>query len=402
MNRRDFLLGATTSLGATVLHAAESKAPPATAPHSPLKLALSTYSYWHFRGPKMPVERVMEKVSALGVNGIDLLHRQMGIDELGRLDAASHIYCRNLKRHALRCGVDLVCLSILQDFVSPSPAERQKWIAFTEKCIEIAYALGIPCIRISSGRWKTIPDFEALMKARGVEPVLPGYTDDDGFNWCIECIQVCTELAAERGVVLALENHWGLSGTPEGQLRIINAVNSPWLGALMDTGNFMENPYDKLARIAPKTVFVQAKSYDGGGEFYTLDLDNARIAKILRDAGYTGYVSLEMEGKEDAETAVPKGLAAIRVTNQHSKLCRKCTAMLRILEDTFHTMPNVRGNQQAIARRKIGAPLVRNQERCRTSENDPFRVRLVIPRILRTRLPVRNDLLGPVFVARAV
>ncbi len=113
-------------------------------------------------------------------------------------------------------------------------------------------------------------------------------------------------------MVLALENHWGLSGTPEGQLRIIDAIDSPWLGALMDTGNFMEDPYDKLTKIAPKTVFVQAKTYDGGGEFYTLNLDYTRIARILRDAGYTGYVSLEMEGKEDAETAVPQGLAAIR------------------------------------------------------------------------------------------
>ncbi|MEP6673338.1 MAG: sugar phosphate isomerase/epimerase family protein [Chthoniobacter sp.] len=312
MNRRAFLLGATSGLSAVALRAAESKAPPVAAPRSQLKLALSTYSYWHFRGEKMPVEQIMEKASALGVNGIDLLHRQMAIDELGRLDAATHVYCRNLKRHALHCGVDLVCLSILQDFVSPNPAERHQWMAFTEKCIEIAYALGIPCIRISSGRWKTIPDFAALMKARGVEPVLPGYIEDDGFKWCIECIQRCTDLAEERGVVLALENHWGLSGTPEGQLRIIDAINSPWLGALMDTGNFMENPYDKLTKIAAKTVFVQAKTYDGGGEFYTLDLDYARIAKILRDAGYTGYVSLEMEGKEDAETAVPKGLAAIR------------------------------------------------------------------------------------------
>jgi sugar phosphate isomerase/epimerase len=258
------------------------------------------------------VEDTLEKAAALGVHGIDLLHRQMEIDELGRLDGATHVYCQKIKRHALRCGVDLACLSILQDFVSPDPAERQHWIAFTEKCIEIAYAMGIPCIRISSGRWKTIPDFEAFMKARGVEPALPGYTEDDGFKWCIDSIHVCAQLAAQRGVVLALENHWGLSGTPEGQLRIIEAVDSPWVGALMDTGNFLENPYDKLVKIAPKTVFVQAKTYDGGGEFYTIDLDYVRIAKILRDAGYTGYVSLEMEGKENPDTAVPKGLAAIR------------------------------------------------------------------------------------------
>ncbi len=308
MNRRDFLATTTLGLGALggpVARAAE------VAPNR-LKLALSTYSYWHFRGPKVSVETVIEKASALGVSGVDLLHRQMDIDELGRLDAATHAYCLRLKRHALRCGIDLACLSIHQDFVSPNPAERHKWTAHTEKCLEIAYALGVPCLRISSGRWKTIADFEALMKARGQEPVLPGYTDDDGFKWCIDAIRHCTELAAERGVVLALENHWGLSGTPAGQLRIIDAINSPWLGALMDTGNFLEDPYDKLTQIAAKTVFVQAKTYEGGGEFYTLDLDNRRIAAILKQAGYSGYVALEMEGKEDPETAMPKALAKLR------------------------------------------------------------------------------------------
>lgn len=316
MNRRTFL---TTALsGATaplLLGAANDPAnDPAKNParHNPLKLAISTYSYWHFRGPKTSVETVIDRAAELGASAVDILHRQMAIDELGRLDAAAHTYCQHLKQYAFQRGIALACLSIHQDFVSPNPAERHKWIAHTEKCIEIAYALGVPCLRISSGRWKTIPDFEAFMKARGEEPVLPGYTADDGFKWCIEAIQQCANLAAERGVVLALENHWGLSGTPEGQLRIINAVASPWLGALMDTGNFLENPYARLTQIAPKTVFVQAKTYEGGGEFYTLDLDYPRIATILRDAGYNGYVSLEMEGKEDAETAVPKSLAKLR------------------------------------------------------------------------------------------
>ncbi len=111
---------------------------------------------------------------------------------------------------------------------------------------------------------------------------------------------------------MALENHWGLSRTPEGQLRLINAVPSPWLGALMDTGNFMEDPYDKLKMIAPKTVYAQAKTYFGGGEWYTLDLDYHRIAKILYDAGYSGYISLEFEGKENPDTAVPKSIALLR------------------------------------------------------------------------------------------
>ena len=312
MNRRAFLATALPALSAPLGLGAESNPPKAAEARRPLKLAISTYSYWHFRGPKVSVETVVEKAAALGVSGVDVLHRQMDIDELGRLDAATHSYCQRLKRHAFRHGIALVCLSIHQDFVSPNPAERHKWIAHTEKCLEIAYALGIPCVRISSGRWKTIPDFEALMKARGEEPVLQGYTIEDGFKWCIDAIQQCTALAAERGVVLALENHWGLSGQPEGQLRIIDAVGSPWLGALMDTGNFLEDPYARLAQIAPKTVFVQAKTYEGGGEFYTVDLDYARIAALLRKAGYSGYVSLEMEGREDPETAVPKSLATLR------------------------------------------------------------------------------------------
>jgi sugar phosphate isomerase/epimerase len=80
----------------------------------------------------------------------------------------------------------------------------------------------------------------------------------------------------------------------------------------MDTGNFLEDPYPQLAAIAPHTVYVQAKTYPGGGEWYTLDLDYDRIAGLLRQAGYTGWVALEMEGKEDPATAVPRSLATLR------------------------------------------------------------------------------------------
>lgn len=81
---------------------------------------------------------------------------------------------------------------------------------------------------------------------------------------------------------------------------------------MIDTGNFLEEPYEKLAAVAPHAVFVQAKTYYGGGEWYTLDLDYPRIAKILADANYRGYVSLEMEGKEDPDIAVPKSIAVLR------------------------------------------------------------------------------------------
>jgi L-ribulose-5-phosphate 3-epimerase len=311
MKRRTFLAVTACASAASAL-GAELETSQATAAKKPVKFGISTYSYWHFRTAKVPIETVIDKAAQLGVEGVDILHRQMDLSEMGELDTSTRAYCQKLKRHAFTNGLDLICLSIHQDFVDPKPEERQKNIDHTLKCIELAYQMGIPCLRLNSGRWNTIASFDDLMKARGDEPVLPGHTEADGFKWCIDSIEKCLPKAAECGVILALENHWGLTRTPEGLLRILDAVKSPWLGGLMDTGNFLEDPYDKLRQIAPKTVFVQAKTYYGGGEWYTLDLDYKRIARILAEVNYTGYISLEFEGKENPDSGVPKSIAMLR------------------------------------------------------------------------------------------
>ena len=268
------------------------------------KFAIATYSYWHFREPKVTVQEVIDHAANLGADGVDVLHVQM--------DNETPEYLTSLRKQAEDNGIELICLSIHQDFVDPDKAGRDKNIEHTRHCIDIAHDLGISYIRLNSGRWNTIKSFDELMANRGIEPVLPGFTEDDGFNWCIESIMECLPAAEKAGVVLALENHWGLTRTPEGLLRIVNAIDSPWLGVLMDTGNFLEDPYNKLEQIATQTVFVQAKTYYGGGEWYTLDLDYPRIAQILKKANYQGYISLEFEGKEDANTGVPKSLELLR------------------------------------------------------------------------------------------
>lgn len=310
LNRRTFLASAALAASASALSIQGAEA--AETKKKRIKLGISTYSYWHFRTERVRIETVIDKAAGIGAEGVDILHRQMDIGEKEPLTADGRSYLQKLKRHAFRNGIDLICLSIHQDFVDPSAEYRQQQIDHTLKCIEIAYELGVPCIRLNSGRWNTIQSFDDLMKARGIEPVLPGHTEDDGFKWCIDCIEKCLPKCAECGVILALENHWGLTRTPEGLLRVLNSIQSPWLGGLMDTGNFLEDPYDKLKEIAPKTVFVQAKTYYGGGEWYALDLDYKRIANILSEANYTGYVSLEMEGKEDPDIAVPKSVEMLR------------------------------------------------------------------------------------------
>ena len=303
-DRRQFLAGGAAAAAAgAFLPVSTTAAPEKKAPRN--KLALATYSYWHFTRNKYPIEKVIEHAAELGVEGVDVLHMQMASEKVE--------YLRKLKRHAFVNGVGLVGLSIHQGFVKPKAEDRKKNIAHTIHCMELAHELGIPCIRLNTGRWRTSKSFDELMANRGIEPPVQGYTDEDGFKWCIDSIEKCLPVAEKLGVHMALENHWGLARTPEGLLRIAKQFDdNPWLGVLMDTGNFLENPYSKLEKIASRTTFVQAKTYYGGGKWYTLDLDYQRIAGILRKVNYRGYISIEFEGNENAQTAVPKSVNLMR------------------------------------------------------------------------------------------
>ncbi|MHC4567826.1 MAG: sugar phosphate isomerase/epimerase family protein [Planctomycetota bacterium] len=299
IKRRTFLSNSIAAAGALALASERSEAvAPAPKSRRPNPIAVSTYSFWRFkRGMKMPIEQCIDEAARMGFDGVDLLLYQM--------ESEDNSYLQKIKRHALINGLDLCCMSTHQGFVSPDKEKRQRQI-------ETAYRLGVPIVRLNTGRWGTSGNFDELMANRGIEPVLPGYTEEDGFKWVIDSIEKCLPKAEECGVILGLENHWGLARTPEGLLRIVNAIDSPWLEILLDTGNFLEDPYDKLEMCAPQTVFMQAKTYYGGGLWYELDLDYSRIARIMRKHNFKGYVSLEFEGHEDYKIAIPKSLARLR------------------------------------------------------------------------------------------
>jgi L-ribulose-5-phosphate 3-epimerase len=312
MQRRSFLTGAAAAAIAGVhsvpLRAQASAGERESAEGQAVRsnpIAVSTYSFWRFRqGAKTPVGECIDLAAEMGFDGVDVLHIQM--------ESESNAYLQDLKRRAALNGLALCGFSIHQGFVSPDKDVRQRNIDHTVKCIELAYAMGISVMRLNTGRWGTTKSFDELMANRGIEGPLPGYTDEDAYPWVIESIEKCLPAAEKCGVLLALENHWGLGLTPQGVLRIVKAVDSPWLKVLVDTGNFLEDPYDKIEMLAPQAVFMQAKTYYGGGIWYTLDLDYPRIARIMQKYNYRGWVSLEFEGNEDPRTAIAKSLAVLR------------------------------------------------------------------------------------------
>src|SRR5688572_28665021 len=238
MNRRQLLLGTAAAAATACIDPSQGQDPADTSVRRN-PIAVSTYSFWQFRHEELrDIEKCIDLAAEWGFDGVEILHRQMTSEEPG--------YLQRLKKRAFVNGMSLCGFSTHQGFLSPDEAMRQKNVDHTIRCIELAYQLGIPTMRVNTGTWGTSKNFEELMKIRGIEPLREGYTDEDGFKWVIDGLGKCLKSAEKCGVLLGLENHWGLGRTPEGVLRVISALDSPWLKATLDTGNFLEDPYERL------------------------------------------------------------------------------------------------------------------------------------------------------------
>jgi sugar phosphate isomerase/epimerase len=263
-----------------------------------LKLGVSSYSYWHFTPQKTAIEYVIDQAAALGLVGVEVIHQQ--------LESEDNAYLQRLKRHAFQNGVTLYNLGTSQDFVWDHPERRAQNVSHTKHCINLAHELGSPSIRVNAGWWRR-EGSPGLTETKGWATPWEGASEEDGFNWAIDGLTQCLGHAERLGVMLLLENHWGLTTTAKGMLRILEAVNSPWLRAILDTGNFYydSDMYSAMEQLLPWVDLLHAKTYPGGGKVFTIPIDYARVFTMLASRRFQGYVTLEMEGQEAPETAVP-------------------------------------------------------------------------------------------------
>jgi sugar phosphate isomerase/epimerase len=202
---------------------------------------------------------------------------------------------RDLKRHAFLRGVPVAGTAVGNDFAHPDGETRREQIAYVKSWVDRAAVLGAPHIRVFAG------------------PQKPGLDPAESKRLCVSALQECCDYAGTKGVLLGLENHGGIVAEAADLLEIVEAVDSPWFGVNLDTGNFhTRDPYGDLARCAPYAVNVQVKveirPADGGPQ----PVDLARVAGILRDGNYQGFVTLEYEAEDDPFTAVPEWLGRLR------------------------------------------------------------------------------------------
>jgi sugar phosphate isomerase/epimerase len=301
-SRRNFLKNVVLGAGGVALGAqlpvAMAAEPPVRNGKPYMKLSLAAYSF--------------NKVLLRRPNDAELAEAKMSLEDFVRFCAdldldgceptsyyfpanVTHEYLMHLKELTFRLGLDISGTAIGNDFcVAPGP-ERDQQLTDTREWIDHAATMGAPVIRIFAGN-------------------VPGdMAEEQALSNCIEGINESLDYAAQRGVVLALENHGGITATVDQMLRIVEGVKtSPWFGVNFDSGNFRSSdPYAELERIAPYTVNAQIKvSMHPDGQKTPADF--ARIVDILRAANYRGYLVLEYEEAEDPFTEVPKHIESLR------------------------------------------------------------------------------------------
>ena len=272
-----------------------------------MKVGVSMWSYVsHFQQGKMDVLSFIDTAKGLGVDGVELL------DYFWK-DKPTELPKVKAKLAALNMPVSAYAIG--NDLTDDDPAERAKQVQAIKDGVDMAVTLDTKRVRVFAGHHDEV----------GFEKAL---------GWIIEGLKEGAAYAEFRGVVLCLENHGTLAGKGEQVKAILDAVNSPALKANPDTGNFMcvnQNPVDAMKIVAPLAGSVHFKDfrwakpeekehvYEGlegsrviGTSIGEGDVDLPKVVQALRDAGYTGFLTIEYEGVEDPETALPRSVAFAR------------------------------------------------------------------------------------------
>ncbi len=222
---------------------------------------------------------------------------EMGIEAVELLDfhfeEKTPAYMNKVKKACNKAGVKLHCLAIGNDFTMENLADWKKQVSDVKTLIKMANDLEAPVMRVFCGT-RSITD-------AGLERVIAGY-------------QEVMATAQANNVVLAMENHWGLSVNPDNVLKIIKGVYCPnHFGSCLDFGNWQkDDQIDAARKLAPFAKHTHAKSYVFEKNGNEKNIDFKTIISILKKAGYQGAVSVEFEGECDEFEGVAKTVKLVK------------------------------------------------------------------------------------------
>jgi sugar phosphate isomerase/epimerase len=260
-----------------------------------LTLALSSWSF-HRRlryfgkgswsppreGAELSILALPEISASLGITDVEICQAHLASTDAPYLDEVRAAV------EAAGCRVVNVPIDV-GNLAEPAPEKREGEIAQILPWIDAANALGSPAVRVNTGQ------SEGMDQGKALEIVAEGYARLAAY-------------CARRGMTVLLENHGGLSSTPEAIIQLLGMVDAANFRLCPDFGNFAPELREAgLRAMLPHAAMVHAKmmGFDEAGNHPAFDLD--RCVNLVIESGYSGPLSIEFEGKGDSFEAVKQG-----------------------------------------------------------------------------------------------
>lgn len=281
-----------------------------------MKLGLSSYSlYGAMQAGRMTILDSIRYVAEQGGEHIEIV--PLGFDLIAEPELADQI-----REEAARAGIALSNYAIGANFLKEDEQGYRQEIERVKQHVDVANRLGVKLMRHDVAS-RPIP-----------EATLNHYIDD--LPMLVEACQEVADYAAQYGITTSVENHGYYVQGSDRVLTLVERVNRDNFRTTLDIGNFLcvdEDPTVAVRKSIAYASMVHVKDFyyrpskveTGDGWFRTAggnhlrgsvvghgDLDMHEILRTIKQSGYSGFVSIEFEGKEDCEWASKVGMDNVR------------------------------------------------------------------------------------------
>ncbi|MDT0538900.1 sugar phosphate isomerase/epimerase family protein [Croceitalea sp. P059] len=241
-----------------------------------------------------------EKAAGWGFTGLEYVSQLYNaeLEAANFSEEAMQNFVDKCNTEAKKHGLENVLIMIDRqgDLAASDEKERKEAVENHHKWVDAAAAMGCHSIRVN----------------------LNGVQEPE--NWVAASVDGLSQLATyakDKNINIIVENHGGLSSNAAMLASVMTKVNMDNCGTLPDFGNFCikresgdyyeskcieeYNKYKGVEELMPHAKAVSAKAYDFDENGDETKIDFARILKLVKDAGYSGYVGVEYEGENLSE-----------------------------------------------------------------------------------------------------
>jgi len=230
-----------------------------------------------------------KEAKAMGFGALEYVNQlyEKQIDSMG-LDAV----LERLKSESEKHGVEnlLIMVDNEPDLADADSEVRNEAVEAHKKWVDAAAYLGCHSIRVNT--------FGTMDPEIWVDAAKDG-------------LRKLSDYAATKNINVLVENHGWWSSDPVKVMQAINEVNMPNLGTLPDFGNWcmrrsdnyfggecleeFPDKYEGVKLMMPAAKAVSAKSYAFDEKGNETNIDFVRMLQIVKDSGYKGYISVELD-----------------------------------------------------------------------------------------------------------